>query len=131
MRAVRLKLMVADATSDQNLRQELLGAGPWRARRAGVHNEQSDSCPARAKTVLGRANLTKPSHSTGRRQRTRHRRATIRTLQHGSSRRVTSSARQSPHTDVIALKGASYRIKHTAIESLPSVEADRQADSTP
>ncbi|PBD10895.1 AAA family ATPase, partial [Mycobacterium avium subsp. hominissuis] len=32
---------------------------------------------------------------------------------------------------VIALKGASYRIKHTAIESLPSVEADRQADSTP
>ena len=35
------------------------------------------------------------------------------------------------HADVIALKGASYRIKHTAIESLPSVEADRQADSTP
>ncbi|ETB25075.1 DNA replication protein, partial [Mycobacterium avium 09-5983] len=34
------------------------------------------------------------------------------------------------HADVIALKGASYRIKHT-IESLPSVEADRQADSTP
>ena len=32
------------------------------------------------------------------------------------------------HADVIALKGASYRIKHTAIESLPSVEADRQAD---
>jgi hypothetical protein len=30
-----------------------------------------------------------------------------------------------------ALKGASYRIKHTAIESLPSVEVDRQADSTP
>ena len=26
------------------------------------------------------------------------------------------------HADVIALKGASYRIKHTAIESLPSVE---------
>ena len=35
------------------------------------------------------------------------------------------------HADVIALKGASYRIKHTAIESLPSVEAERQADSTP
>ena len=35
------------------------------------------------------------------------------------------------HADVIALKGASYRIKHTAIESLPSVEVDRQADSTP
>lgn len=35
------------------------------------------------------------------------------------------------HADVIALKGASYRIKHTAIETLPSVEADRQADSTP
>jgi hypothetical protein len=35
------------------------------------------------------------------------------------------------HADVIALTGASYRIKHTAIESLPSVEADRQADSTP
>ena len=35
------------------------------------------------------------------------------------------------HADVIALKGANYRIKHTAIESLPSVEADRQADSTP
>ena len=35
------------------------------------------------------------------------------------------------HADVIALKGASYRIKHTAIESLPSVEADRQAGSTP
>lgn len=31
--------------------------------------------------------------------------------------------------DVIALKGGSYRIKHTAIESLPSVEADRQANS--
>jgi len=35
------------------------------------------------------------------------------------------------HADVIALKCASSRIKHTAIESLPSVEADRQADSTP
>ena len=35
------------------------------------------------------------------------------------------------HADVIALKGASYRIKHTTIESLPSVEADRQAHSTP
>jgi hypothetical protein len=35
------------------------------------------------------------------------------------------------HADVIALKGASYRIKHTAIESLPSVEAERQANSTP
>jgi DNA replication protein DnaC len=34
------------------------------------------------------------------------------------------------HADIIALKGASYRIKHTAIESLPSAEADRQADST-
>lgn len=34
------------------------------------------------------------------------------------------------HADVIALKGASYRIKHTVIESLPSVEADHQADST-
>lgn len=34
------------------------------------------------------------------------------------------------HADVIALKGASYRIKHTAIESLPSVEVERQADST-
>ncbi len=33
--------------------------------------------------------------------------------------------------DVIALKDASYHINHTAIESLPSVEADRQADSTP
>ena len=32
---------------------------------------------------------------------------------------------------LVALKGASYRIKHTAIESLPSVEVDRQADSTP
>jgi hypothetical protein len=32
---------------------------------------------------------------------------------------------------LMALKGASYRIKHTAIESLPSVDADRQADSTP
>lgn len=32
---------------------------------------------------------------------------------------------------LVALKGASYRIKHTAIESLPSVEADRQADSNP
>ena len=35
------------------------------------------------------------------------------------------------HADVIALKGASYRTKHTAIESLPSVEAERQANSTP
>ena len=35
------------------------------------------------------------------------------------------------HADVIALKGDSYRIKHTAIESLPSVEVDHQADSTP
>jgi DNA replication protein DnaC len=35
------------------------------------------------------------------------------------------------HADVIALKGASYRIKHTTIETLPSVEVDRQADSTP
>ena len=35
------------------------------------------------------------------------------------------------HADVIALKGASYRIKHTAIESLPSVEAERQANSIP
>lgn len=35
------------------------------------------------------------------------------------------------HADVIAFEGASYRIKHTAIESLPSVEADRQADATP
>jgi IstB-like ATP binding protein len=34
------------------------------------------------------------------------------------------------HADVIALKGASYRIKHTAMESLPSVEADRQAVNT-
>ncbi len=32
------------------------------------------------------------------------------------------------HADVIALKGASYRIKHTTIESLPSVEAERQAN---
>ncbi|GAB37017.1 IS21-like element helper ATPase IstB [Gordonia otitidis] len=35
------------------------------------------------------------------------------------------------HADVIALKGTSYRIKHTAIESLPSVEADREANSNP
>ena len=35
------------------------------------------------------------------------------------------------HADVIALKGASYRIKHTAIDTLPSVEADRQAGSNP
>lgn len=35
------------------------------------------------------------------------------------------------HADVIALKGASYRIKHTTIETLPSVWADLQADSTP
>lgn len=35
------------------------------------------------------------------------------------------------HADVIALKGASYRIKHTTIETLHSVEVDRQADSTP
>ena len=34
------------------------------------------------------------------------------------------------HADVIALKGTSYRIKHTAIASLPSVAADREADST-
>ncbi|WP_278185214.1 hypothetical protein [Mycobacterium intracellulare] len=33
--------------------------------------------------------------------------------------------------DVVALRGASYRIKHTAIDTPPSVEADRQADSTP
>jgi DNA replication protein DnaC len=35
------------------------------------------------------------------------------------------------HADVIALKGTSYRIKHTAIESLPSVNADREANSNP
>ena len=35
------------------------------------------------------------------------------------------------HADVIALKGTRYRIKHTAIDTLPSVEADREADSTP
>ena len=34
------------------------------------------------------------------------------------------------HADVIVLKGTSYRIKHTAIASLPSVAADREADST-
>nr|WP_272940059.1 ATP-binding protein [Mycolicibacterium gilvum] len=32
--------------------------------------------------------------------------------------------------DVIVLKGASYRIKHTAIDTLLSVEADREADSS-
>lgn len=35
------------------------------------------------------------------------------------------------HADVIALKGTRYRIKHTAIESLPSVDADRKANSNP
>jgi hypothetical protein len=34
------------------------------------------------------------------------------------------------HADVIAPKDR-LRIKHTAIESLPFVEADRKADSTP
>ncbi len=34
------------------------------------------------------------------------------------------------HAGVIALKGASYRIKHTEIESLPSVDVDGQADAT-
>lgn len=33
------------------------------------------------------------------------------------------------HADVLALKGTSYRIKHTPIESLPSVTADREAHS--
>ena len=33
------------------------------------------------------------------------------------------------HADVIALKGTSYRIKHTAIESLPSAAAAGEADS--
>ncbi|TWH44264.1 IS21-like element helper ATPase IstB [Rhodococcus rhodochrous] len=33
------------------------------------------------------------------------------------------------HADVIALKGTSYRIKHTAIESLPSATAAGEADS--
>jgi hypothetical protein len=35
------------------------------------------------------------------------------------------------HGDVIALKGTSYRIKHTTNEPLPSIKVDRQADSTP
>lgn len=33
------------------------------------------------------------------------------------------------HADVIAVKGTSYRIKHTAIESRPTVDADREANS--
>jgi DNA replication protein DnaC len=35
------------------------------------------------------------------------------------------------HSDVIGPQGASYRIKHTTIETLPSVEVDREADSNP
>ncbi|GBG40323.1 hypothetical protein NJB14197_51310 [Mycobacterium montefiorense] len=34
------------------------------------------------------------------------------------------------HADVIALNG-SFRTKSTTIETLPSVEVDRQGDSTP
>jgi len=44
-----------------------------------------------------------------------------------ASNRSTPASATKPQQLLVA----SYRIKHTAIESLPSFEAERQADSTP